>query len=371
MRRSFESDLVTYDRLRDLLTESSTTATVTALPDGSVDRYCDVRVGVGRNVESVESLGRSIADGEVGSFRIDEHDRRPGGQAVNLARASHALGDDVAVYGHLDDPLFDELSFETVSMGGPAEILVLTFGGEALFVADESADIRRWSFEDFEQAAADVDEALTADAVACTDWVSFPGMSDALHAVAERDPDGNWFVVDPGDVAGSDPDDLDPLFDALAALSHAYDVVVSVNESEATTLAEAANSDGDERDASDGDRDTSDDGETDVAAHLRAVRSASEAAAVVMHGTERAVAVTADESRAVAAPRVEDPSHPTGGGDTFGGGLVHALVRNWGWDDALALGNACSSYLVEHGEPADRETLIAYLADAEIPDIDG
>ena len=50
-----------------------------------------------------------------------------------------------------------------------------------------------------------------------------------------------------------------------------------------------------------------------------------------------------------------------GAGDRFSGALAWALARDWPWEPALALGNACAAAFVATGETADLEALDARL----------
>ncbi|MFC4358311.1 PfkB family carbohydrate kinase [Halobium salinum] len=356
-----------YDRLRERLDDGLPSPTLTALPDGSVDRYCDVQVGIGADVASAPDLGELIAAGTVGSVHAQEHTERAGGQAVNLADGAHALGADVTLYGLLDHPIHDGYPYETVSMGEPIEILVLEFEEDAFFVANDSEDSQEWTFatlaEAAEAAGRDLDADLTADGVALVNWVSFPGLADAVGEMAERaavtggdgDTDGadpTPLLFDAGDVGGSDPDSLDALLDGMRTLSEGYDLLFSANETEARVLGEAAGCDGD-----------------DPVDCLRAVAESTDGAAV-LHAKKGAVAVEDGETYRLAAPKIEEPDRPTGGGDTFGAALLHARAAGWEWEPSLELANAATSYYVEYGEHAGVDELSEHLVGAELADFE-
>lgn len=110
-----------YADLVERLTDEPEERTVTALPDGSVDVYYAVCDAEGERIEDRETLADRFTDGEP-SFPVERESTEPGGQAVNMARQANALGDRVRLYGHLDDPVFDDLGFERVSMGEPSRI---------------------------------------------------------------------------------------------------------------------------------------------------------------------------------------------------------------------------------------------------------
>jgi hypothetical protein len=115
-----------YQRLLDRLVEPSRGVRVVSLPDGSVDTLCRVYDGGRARITSREAFGRRVAAGDLRSVRLEEYDRAPGGQSVNAARQAHALGGEVTLFGHLDDPLL-QFPFETYSMGDPAAVTVLSF----------------------------------------------------------------------------------------------------------------------------------------------------------------------------------------------------------------------------------------------------
>jgi sugar/nucleoside kinase (ribokinase family) len=64
------------------------------------------------------------------------------------------------------------------------------------------------------------------------------------------------------------------------------------------------------------------------------------------------------------------PTGPLGGGDTFGGALLHARACGWSWERSLELANAATSYYVDHGERAGPGELAAYVGDATIAEFD-
>lgn len=337
---------------------------VTAFPDGSVDRFFAVVSGGEReggatagSETSVTRAGSETArEGRVADraafadrlptdgpteFDLERRDTCPGGHAVNVAEQAAALGDDATVYGHLDHPVFDELAADAVSMGEPAAVSVLEFDDGDVLLVENSADAASWTLADLHAAAPDFDAAVTADAVCCANWASFPAMTDALAGLAATPPDGRWFVFDPGALADQSPDAIRDLGSALAALDGAYDVAVSVNRTELHDLARVLGCD-----------------REDDAEAVAAVRDALGVTGVVLHAREVAVAATRDSRVRVPNPSVESPTHRTGAGDRFDAGLAHGLAADWGWTAALALGNRCGAHYVETGATADRAALL-------------
>ncbi|WP_336036981.1 PfkB family carbohydrate kinase [Halobacterium yunchengense] len=327
--------------------------TVTALPDGSVDRRFGV-LGADREPATRESFVEQVAGGRR-SFVTERRGVEPGGQAVNAALQAAALDAAVDLYGHLDDEVFEALDASPIrahSMGAPADVHVYEFRDAAVMLTAESRDVREWSFDGL--AAAGGAAALDADAVVWTNWESTPNGTEALRRAAARadGAGGGRFVVDPGAVVARPAADRSAFLDALADLAAGSDVVVSVNDEELEGLAAVV--DADAPGTADAER---------TAALAAAVREHTGAAGVVMHGVEAAVAATGDGRLRV--PNFETPARSrfTGGGDRFSAALAFARACEWPWRPALALGNAAASHYVETGSTGDRAALAAYAAE--------
>lgn len=328
---------MSYDELLDRLAADRETRSVTALPDGSVDVYYTVYDIDGERIRDRKTFAERIME-DPPAFPVTRESAEPGGQAVNAAIQADALGDAVCLFGHLDDPVFSDLGFETISMGSPSQIAVYPMDEDILF-ADRSDELAEWTLADFHTAAESPKKRLEADVVCLGNWVSVPGMTDSIRELAESALDGNLLLFDPGPISISSEEAIRDLFDALSALESIYDVVLSVNGSEIAAGAAALDCDGDRRE------------------QLSALQGETAITAAVVHTTDEAVAATRDGIVTVANRSVDSPERETGAGDRFGAGLAHALARGWNWEIALALANACGAYYVENAETADRETL--------------
>ncbi|GGL58276.1 PfkB family carbohydrate kinase [Halocalculus aciditolerans] len=326
-------------------------ASVTALPDGSVDRRFGVEDADG-TVESGEAFGTRIAEGTGKSFRVDHRTTDPGGQSVNAARQTHALGAPTTLFGHLDAAVFDTLAFETHSFGSPADVQVLEFSDTAVMLTEESSDIQRWSLGEALDRAPALADALSADAVVFGNWASLPDGSASVRALAGR-VDGT-LVVDPGDVTICDTEEVPEFLDALAAVDG--ETVLSVNENERAFLADGVAA---ADDAAGGTRKGARPDERADA--LAAIRERAGLDAAVEHGTDAAIAVTEDGVTAVENPRVERVERYVGGGDRFSGALAAALGAGWSSTDALALGNVCATHYVGSGQTGSADELRTHL----------
>ena len=348
------------DDLADRIERDDRDRAVTAVPDGSVDAYCDVTTPAGDRIDSRDDFATRIAAAGTASVALDRHSLEPGGHAVNAAAQADVLGDDVTCYGYLDDSAFDRTPFETASMGRPARTTVCEFDDGDVVLQEGPGDRDDWTLDALRDAAGDsFREAVTADAVVCANWASFDGMAAALSDLAGLDPDGESFVFDASGVAERPAGGRRDLCDALGAVADPYDVTVTGNRREFAALAAALDGAADS-DGSDGG--TGSEGATAAAdeATCAAVREAVGVEAVVLHEKARAVAATADGEATVPNVDVDDPVRRTGAGDHFVGGLAHALAGEWDWEPALRLGNRCASHYVatgRTGSPAELEAL--------------
>lgn len=326
------------------LTEAADSTTVSAFPDGSVDHLYTVYDGTER-IRQREAFARSAAAGSS-AFTLGSRAVEPGGHAVNMAEQAACLGEDVTCVGHLDDPVFADVSFGTASMGKPARVAVHQFEDGDVLTVEPSADIEAWSLADLRALDPPVASVLSADVVFCSNWTMFDALPSVLADLATADLSGDTFLFDPGSVAGRSADEIRDLADALAAVDRSIDVVLAASGEEVRSMAAVL-----------GDGDTDADGYGEA---LARIRSGSGIGAAVVHETDAAVAVTAEGRERVENFDVEAVRH-TGGGDRFDAGLGFALARGWSWRDALLLGNACASRYVATGESAGRSELAAFL----------
>jgi sugar/nucleoside kinase (ribokinase family) len=317
---------------------------VATFPDGSVDTFCAVRVGSDEPVESRAEFARRVRGGESKSFRLAPTAVESGGQCVNMAQQAAALDERVTCYGHLDDPTFDDLGFDAVSMGRPAQVSICEFDDEDVVFSTESPDIVDWTAADVVATDPGPEPLLGADAVCCGNWVSFPNMADALTDLAGRAPDdGGVFVLDPGDVRGSSRGAVESLLDSLGSLDGPYDATLSVNGGELDAVGDAI------------------DAPADDAGRLTAIRERAGVSAAVLHDRDEAVAATRSSVVGVTNHDVEERTRQTGGGDRFTLGLAVARARGWSWTESLALANTVASHYIDHGRTADWDAVERYV----------
>ncbi|MCU4973772.1 hypothetical protein OB955_13615 [Halobacteria archaeon AArc-m2/3/4] len=374
---------------------------VTAFPDGSVDTYYSVFDEHGERITDRKTFGECIACDDLTSIPIERDSREPGGQATNMAVQAHALGGEKTVVGHLDDPVFDGLPFETLSMGEPARIDVYPFDDDDLVISRTSSDLDSWSLADLRAARSPSWDLLSADVVCCGNWASLEGVTAALAELAELAgeadetdetgetggaSEGGTFVLDPGPVKNRPRVAVSELLTTLGELESAFDVVYSVSPAEFEYTVEAAGIEA----------------ETDRE-RLAGVREVTGISGVVLHASERAIVATAEDNtdteteteteleremeserqsgseyerereherereldpvNVITVPNieVERTRRRTGAGDRFSARIAIARARGWNWEAALALGNLCAAYYVETAETGDRFALLSYL----------
>lgn len=321
------------------------TPSIAALPDGSVDHRYRLRGPDGQRL-SREDVGRRISAGAK-TFSVEFLGSEPGGQAVNAARQTHALGAETLLIGHLDHEVLAELPFETISMGEPADVAIYEFSAGGVMFANESADIREWSLEGFESAVGDrLWTVLERDAIVACNWATVPALTTVLGSISAHVPDDMPVVLDPGAVSAHSQGIITRFLDELSAMEIELDVVLSPNRSETDALATAVGIE-----------------ESNRRALAQALLDELGIAAVVVH--DRPEAVVATEAAVVSVPNIEATNQVrhVGGGDRFTAGLAFGLAADWSWTESLSLANATSTYYLEHGTSPTPTDLQAFFAE--------
>ncbi|RKD95263.1 carbohydrate kinase family protein [Halopiger aswanensis] len=345
--------------------------TIVALPDGSVDHWYAVVGEGGERLESPAAFARQLESG-LETVSLEPLEVRPGGQAVNAALQAHALGEDVTLVGHLDHPVFDELPFDARSMGSPAHIRVLAFDGDDVLLA-EPGPTAEWRLEDL-LAVIEWERLTGADALCCPNWVSVRGLTAVFERLGSSTIDHRLpVVVDPGALETVEPSALADFFDALSqadsgdadpSADSGVELVISVNPTEFEAAAAVALEDGAAQPASES-------APEPTPERVESLRSALAVSGVVSHGSAAAVGATRSDAVSVPMLEIESPRTSTGAGDRFSGGLASALAREWPFETALALGNACAAAFVESAATADPAALRSFVREHGIGRDDG
>lgn len=309
-----------------------------------MDHFYAVYDGTER-IRHREAFAELVAAGSS-AFTLRSKAVEPGGHTINMATQAAHLGEDVTCIGHLDDPVFADVPFKTISMGEPARVAIHQFEDGDVLTVEPSADIEEWSLENLRAVDPPVASVLSADIVFCSNWTMFGALPAVLADPTTAAISGDIFLFDPGPLAARSAGEVRSLADALAAVNESIDVVLAANGEEVQSMAAVLG---------DGDADAG-----DYVEALAQVRSSTGIWGAVVHETNVAVAVTAEGRERVENVDVEAFRH-TGGGDRFDAGLGFALAREWSWPDALTIGNACASRYVATGESAGRSELARFL----------
>lgn len=335
-----------YDALVGRLEDPPPALDVAAFPDGSVDSYYRVCDG-DRRLATRDAFAATLTAGRD-ALQLADRQRFPGGQTVNMARQADALRDSVHLVGHLDDPIFESLPFETTSVGDPADVSILRFEDENLMLAARSSAARKWRFEQLREAV-DPETFLDVDLICCGNARVFDDLGRAAERIAAGGS-GGTLVYDPGDITGWTPDSRLALIEALTTFERGYRTVLSANEPEIEALSAALPSE--------------DDGDS-LAGRVERIRDRSGLTGVVAHTARRAVAATAETTVDVPNLDTDRVVSATGAGDRFTAALGHGVAADWPWKPTLQLGHACASYHVVNGETVSREEIAAYVEQSE------
>lgn len=342
-----------YEELVARLDKSPRALEVAAFPDGSVDIHCRVRDG-DHELSTREAFKQAI-DAPRSALQLADRRHEPGGQTVNMARQADALGDDVHLAGQLKDPIFEELPFETTSMGKPAEVTVLAFEDEDLMLAARQ-ESEGWRIQELAEVV-DPAQFLDVDLICWGNARIHRDLGETVRGIHEvaaataldsTPAAGPVLVFDPGEVGGRTDESRRALLDAFRGVNDGIRAVISVNRPEAEALAAALS----------GEDDT-------LEGKLRRIRSRAGIDGVVAHTEETAVVATSTGTMSVPTLEIDRVVTLTGAGDRFTAGLGHGLAAGWGWKAAIQLGNACGSHYVAHGESATGEVLRSRLPEWE------
>lgn len=319
-------------------------ASITVLPDGSVDHRYRV-LGPDSQTLSRGAFAKHLIEGAE-TFLLEAISTEPGGMAVNAACQVDALGADARLLGHLDHDVFDELPFQTVSMGAPADVRIYEFEEHAVMLTDRSRALQIWTFQDLQDALEDrSSDWLEADAIICSNWASVPKMTDVLEDIAASDLENGWFVIDPGDVSVRPESDIDEFLDVLGDLEQSFDVVLNANDAEIATIGEVRGVDA-----------------ALLSELLAEIRADAGITAAMVHAAPEAAVATTEGIVRVPNYSTRVSVYSTGGGDRFTGGLAVALASGANWAVALQLANACATHFVASGETPTADLLREFLA---------
>jgi 1-phosphofructokinase family hexose kinase len=243
----------------------------------------------------------------------------PGGKGLNVARAAHSLGAEVHATGILAGFAGDWLE-QALAAEGVRGTFAWAEGETRASLS--VADAETGGLTEFYEAGSEVDlgawerlEAVVAGIVTGVPWVT---MSGNLPPGAPED--GYARLLEIARARGASVA-LDAREVALERGVAAHPDLVKLNTEEAGWLLRSGIG--------------SREGAIEAARAIRA-RLGPGGVAIVTRGAEGAVVSMADGAVLIGRLYARGP-YPVGSGDSFLGGLVTALERGEGWEDALAL----------------------------------
>lgn len=326
------------DLVQDVF-DAASDASITVLPDGSVDYRYRV-LGPAGGPLSRDAFAEQLVEG-ARNFLLDAISTEPGGMAVNAARQVDALDADARLIGHLDHDVLDELPFPTLSMGAPADVRIYRFEEAAVMLTDQSRALQTWATQDLWNAlGTQASDWFDADAIICSNWASIPNMTGVLEDFAASDLENGWLIVDPGDVTVRPESDIDDFLNVLGDLEVSFDVVLNPNLTEMAAIGAARCLDA-----------------VHLSDLLAEIRADAGITAAMVHAAPEAAVATTDGIVRVPNYSTRVSVCFTGGGDRFTGGLAVALATGADWDVALQLANACATHFVASGETPTADVL--------------
>jgi len=266
---------------------------------------------------------------------VDSIELRPGGAAANAGLTLAGLGSPPLVTGCVGDDDLGRLLLDELARAGIHGGVAVVSGARTGVSVGFEAPGRDRSFFTSLGSLASFDVSLVPEAALERRFVLLCGYNllprmrgDAARQLLRRAHDnGATTLFD----AGWDLDDWpEPARREVADLLPLVDVFLP-NDDEATALT----------------------GEEDPLASARALQGISGGWVVVKRGAAGCVAAGPHEAELAApAPPVE-VTDTTGAGDAFNAGLLHALARDLGWEEALTFATRVASTVVSRPS-ADR-----------------
>lgn len=187
------------------------------------------------------------------------------------------------------------------------------------------------------------------DLLICANWTMLSKMTDIWHHLAKeivpefKIEKKRLMFVDLADPAKRTDEDIQNCIQALADLNQTYDVILGLNEAEASRIAKVLC----------------------VSTEVSKIRKKSGLSQIVIHGTNFAVSSTSDEIDRVDGPYTPKPMLTTGAGDNFNAGFCNGLLYQLSNEEALLSGVVTSGYYVRHGISPTMSELAQFLKDWE------
>jgi sugar/nucleoside kinase (ribokinase family) len=316
---------------------------------------------VDRYYERMDDFAAFIArcSGRNGSVELDERMEKLGGNAPNLASAVNVLGASVTAIAPFGSPsvhaCFAEMSrrCELYSVGNPGISLALEFAdGKVMLAMNRQNNHLDYRTLTTHLTVDRLRAILTScDFLALVNWSELPGSTDLLDglsrdvfpAISRPTP----LLVDLSDCTRRNPEELRDYLAKLAALPSNLQIILSLNQNEASMVFQAMDIDPALSDAGKG----------------RALREGLHLDWVVLHHWTH-TAIVSEEGFDSCKPRDrKNPVLQTGAGDNFNAGLCAGRLLGMSAGDCLTLATETSGFYVETGRNPAWTELVDAISD--------
>lgn len=339
--------------------------------DGMIDEVWELlesRTGAGEYTKMTRlmQLGSAITERGTGGLAKERilKRRSSGGFVCNTGRATATLGAPTTMlgtFGKTPDTVFDEFQglCEMVSVGDPAQILVLEFSDGKVFLPNLEALINlRWENLVETLGEARLRELCKVDILGAGYWSNMYDFEHIMTALVTDYLQNGCTKRVFHDFANLNKRSAQALDDALALLGKLNAVLpqtLSLNEHEGGILArqlgisypEEVNAEQSEQMV------------REAAAQIQQKTGIDE---IIIHTLYFAVIATATQGAAsVQQNYCTNAIKTTGAGDTFNGAYMVAAMTELPPKERLLVANAATRYYVEHAVPPTCEQLMEQL----------
>ncbi len=331
--------------------------------DGFVDDVCHVMEArddqnVLRRITTITELGRKVAGAAGLSCALELVSRgiRPGGNAVNMGKATVEFGNDLSLIATLGQdaihPVFRELTDacrNVISLGEPGYTEALEFlDGKVMLNRMGGLQALTWDVVSAHIHPQELQRLVsTASLVGLLDWSIFPAMDEIVGrflGMIREMKERPVLFFDLSDLRRRATQDIVGIMDIVGECGRSAPAILSLNESESMIAADALSI-----------------GARDDTRRAGALRDRLGIDAVVVHPRQGAAVATKEGLVWIDGPYSAHPAVSTGGGDNFNAGFCNGWLLEMGPEECAALGAFTSGYYVRHGKAPGKKELIEFM----------
>lgn len=317
--------------------------------------------------EQIADFGKYIVDAAGKSCNIElvVQRKKLGGNAPIMTRALVGCGHAITFAGAIGteeaiEPIFQEMAEgceRLIPLGPSAHSDAIEFEDGKVILGKLDA----LSNVNFEKLTSLIDKTeLTrlldqTDLFVCANWTMLPSMNDIWRRILNeivpefKEKKKRDLFIDLADPGKRTDEDLREAMQLLAELNKTFNIVMGLNQAEATRILDVlTDSKGSGKDKEGRDL-------------AKAIREKSKLHTIVVHGTRFAMAATEEGLYTEDGPYCPKPKITTGAGDNFNAGFCTALLYGLKPDECLLTGVATSGYYVRNGNSPTIEELSEFL----------